>query len=111
MSNYNQQVIYRLRDLGYYGDFNERDVAKTIEQQPKMKHFFDFIKDHVTKDNLVSEDDIEKAEQCFKQTKMTADQLANYNTQADVLRMLSVNEDWDSQEIKSLEREIELMEK
>jgi len=51
-----------LRDLGYYGDFNERDVARICESQPKMRYFFEFVKDELSaKSNLVSEDDLETA--------------------------------------------------
>jgi len=56
MANFNQQVIYKLRDLGYYGDFNERDVARICEAQPKMRLFFDFIKDELSPDeHLITE--------------------------------------------------------
>ena len=48
MTSFGAEVIYRLRDLGYYGEFNERDVARICQTQPKMKHLFTFIRDELT---------------------------------------------------------------
>ena len=55
MKNFSQEVVYHLRDLGYYGEFNERDVTRICQNQPKLKHLFSFIKDEISpKENLLS---------------------------------------------------------
>ena len=54
MSNFSQEVIYKLRDCGYYGTFNERDVTRICQEQPKMKHLFAYLKDEISvKDNVL----------------------------------------------------------
>ena len=54
MANFGQEVVYKLRDLGYYGEFNERDVTRICRAQPKLKHLFTFIRNEISaKENLL----------------------------------------------------------
>jgi len=34
MQNFNQKAIYKLRDLGYYGEFNEANVKEICLKMP-----------------------------------------------------------------------------
>ena len=69
MANFSQEVVYRLRDLGFYGEFNERDVTRICQTQPKLKHLFTFIRDELTpKDNVLDEAELLDEEKSFEQT-------------------------------------------
>ena len=63
MASFSQEVVYKLRDLGFYGEFNERDVTRICQAQPKLKHLFTFIKDELTaKDNVLDENELQDEE-------------------------------------------------
>ena len=94
MSNFNQKVIYKLRDLGYYGEFNERDVGHIIQNQPKMKHLFAFIKDQLasgSEGNVLDEADLETEKQVLDELQMTAADLEDVALDKDLARMIGYN--------------------
>ena len=115
MANFGQEVIYRLRDLGYYGEFNERDVSRICRTQPKLKHLFTFIRDELTaKDNILHQTELEEEEKWAKQTGgLGATMISEKIFQTTVESTLGMHDEAtiEEAEIETLSAEIELMEK
>ena len=120
-SNFEQKVVYSLRDLGYYGEFNQRDVARICQANPKMKHLFAFIKDDLDLKHNVLHDgelaEIEEAKASLSQEvgshRPTPEQLTKQETETQIKQMLQLPDEAEQQsrEINTLEQEIALLER
>ena len=114
-NNFGQEVVYRLRDLGYYGEFNERDVTRICATQPKLKHLFMFMRDELDpKEHLLSQAELEEERSCAKLTgNMLASQVAEKAREKTIESILRLPDQMkvDDAEIDTLAREIEMLEK
>ena len=86
-------MIYKLRDLGYYGEFNERDVSRICHSHPKLKHFFQFIKDQLnsgTEGNVLTQADLDTEQQVLSELNMTCVDVEDKTLEKDLVRMLGL---------------------
>ena len=122
MANLSQEFIYRLRDLGYYGEFNERDVTRICQAQPKMLHLFNFLKEELNaKDNILDQALLEEERRCVSQTQgMLSNQVAEKAREIYIETILKIPDIARSEEaevelleyeIASLEMQLQLREK
>ena len=115
MANFGAEVIYHLRDLGYYGEFCERDITRICQSQPKMRHLFTFLKEEVTvRDNVLDQASLNEERRCVELTQgMQANQVAEKAREVSietVLGLPDVKGQMDT-EIQVLEQECQLLER
>ena len=97
-----------MRDLGYYGEFNEKHVAGIIDKQPKMKHFFEFVQRGLG--DAISEDQLKQINKTYKAIRMTPEEVQAHREEEDVVATLEI-EDNHFEQADVLEREIAALEK